>query len=152
TGHDRHMEIKRGIAVSPGVAIGPALVLDTDWFRIPQRFVTPQQLPAECARVRQALDDAVRETREQQETVSSKLGSTYGAIFGAHALPLTDPALLREVETLIREQRFAAEYAVSRVMRRRAKVLESLNGGHFASRSVDVFDLEKRLLGHLLGQ
>ena len=31
------MEIKRGIAVSPGVAIGPALVLDSEWFRIPQR-------------------------------------------------------------------------------------------------------------------
>ena len=33
------MEIKRGIAVSPGVAIGPALVLDTEGFRIPQRTI-----------------------------------------------------------------------------------------------------------------
>src|SRR5437016_3977685 len=145
------MEIKRGIAVSPGVAIGPALVLDTDWFRIPQRHVSAQQLPAECTRVRQALDEAVRETRAQEETVSSKLGPQYGAIFGAHALLLTDPALIREVETLIRDQHFAAEYAVSRVMRGHAKALESLEGGHFASRVADIFDLEKRLIGLLLG-
>jgi phosphotransferase system enzyme I (PtsI) len=146
------MEIKRGIAVSPGVAIGPALVLDTEWFRIPQRHVPPDQVGAECVRFRQALEQAIREAKAQQETVSNKLGPEYGAIFGAHALLLTDPVLIRDVETLIREQRYAAEYAVSRVMRRRAKALESLEGGHFASRSADVFDLEKRLLGNLLGQ
>jgi len=36
------METKQGIPVSPGVAIGPALVLDTEWFRIPQRLVAPE--------------------------------------------------------------------------------------------------------------
>ena len=37
-------------------------------------------------------------------------------------------------------------------MRRHAKTLEDLEGGHFASRVADLFDLEKRLLGSLLGQ
>ena len=45
------MEIKRGIAVSPGVAIGPALVLDTEWFRIPQRIVEPEQVDEEIDRL-----------------------------------------------------------------------------------------------------
>ncbi len=146
------MEIKRGIAVSPGVAIGPALVLDTEGFRIPQRFVAPAEVAAEVGRLRQALAEAVRDTRAQQETISAKLGPQYGAIFAAHIFLLTDPSLLRDVETLIADQLFAAEYAVSRVMRRHAKTLESLEGGHFASRITDVFDLEKRLLGSLLGQ
>ena len=93
-----------------------------------------------------------RETRETQEAVNAKLGAQYGAIFGAHALMLADPTLVREIEALIREQDFAAEYAVSRVMRRYAKALESIEGGHLASRVADLFDLEKRILGHLLGQ
>src|SRR5260370_14048792 len=147
-----YMEINRGIAVSPGVAIGPALVLDTEGFRIPQRFVAPAEVAAEVGRLRQALAEAVRDTRAQQETISDKLGPQYGAIFAAHIFLLTDPSLLRDVETLIADQLFAAEYAVSRVMRRHAKTLESLEGGHFASRITDVFDLEKRLLGSLLGQ
>jgi phosphotransferase system enzyme I (PtsI) len=145
------MEIKRGIAVSPGVAIGPALVLDTEGFRIPQRFVPPEGVAAEVGRLRQALADAVRDTRAQQETISAKLGPQYGAIFAAHIFLLTDPSLLRDIETLIAEHLFAAEYAVSHVMRRHAKTLGSLEGGHFASRITDVFDLEKRLLGSLLG-
>src|SRR5947209_5479611 len=111
------MELKRGIAVSPGVAIGPALVLDTEGFRIPQRFVPRHQLSGELVRLRQALDSAVHETRTQQETISAKLGPQYGAIFAAHLFLLNDPSLLREIETLLREQGFAAEYAVSRVMR-----------------------------------
>ncbi len=54
------MEIKRGIAVSPGVAIGPALVLDTEWYRIPQRFIEPDQSQAEVARLQEALNAAAR--------------------------------------------------------------------------------------------
>src|SRR5262249_5867770 len=75
----------------------------------------------------------------------------YGAIFGAHAALIEDPTLSAEIERLVREQGFAAEYAVSRVMRRHAKALESLDSGHFAARSADLFDIEKILLRNLLG-
>jgi phosphotransferase system enzyme I (PtsI) len=146
------MQIKRGIAVSPGVAIGPALVLDTEWFRIPQRSVEPGLAEEEVGRVHRALDAAIRETRETQEAVNAKLGVQYGAIFGAHALMLCDPALERETAGLIRANHFAAEYAVSRVMRRYAKALESIGDERLAGRVSDIFDLEKRILTHLLGQ
>jgi phosphotransferase system enzyme I (PtsI) len=145
------MEIKRGIAVSPGVAIGPALVLDTESFRIPQRFVGGDNLADELQRLRQALAAAASQARDKQQAVSEKLGRQYGAIFGAHALLLEDPTLAREIETLVREEGYAAEYAVSRVMRRHIKALESLDRGHFATRATDLFDLEKSLLGNLLG-
>src|SRR5262249_18402567 len=130
------MEIKRGTAVSPGVAIGPALVLDTEWFRIPQRFVAPAERDAEAERLRRALDAAAQEARAGQEAVSSRLGAQYGAIFGAHALMLADPALGREIEALIRQKDYAAEYAVSRAMRRHAKALEAI-GGPMAGRVAD---------------
>jgi phosphotransferase system enzyme I (PtsI) len=146
------MEIKRGIPVSPGVAIGPALVLDNEGFRIPQRFVAPGHFDGEVARLRQAMAAASREARERQQAVNAKLGKQYGAIFAAHAMLLEDPALAREIEGLIRENAYAAEYAVSRVMRRHAKALDSLDRGHFASRAADLFDLEKMILRHLLGQ
>jgi phosphotransferase system enzyme I (PtsI) len=146
------MEIKRGVAVSPGVALGPALVLDTEWFRIPQRVVEPDQCEEEVRRIRLALDAAARETRESQVTVAARLGVQYGAIFGAHTLLLADPVLLREIEQLIRSHRYAAEYAVSRVLRRYAKALEGLGSDTLASRVTDLFDIEKRILAHLLGQ
>src|SRR5260370_11870271 len=89
THHGLRMEIKRGIAVSPGVAIGPALVLDTEGFRIPQRFVHPEEVAEEIARLKRALAAAATQTRETQQAVAAKLGEQYGAIFGSHALMLS---------------------------------------------------------------
>lgn len=146
------MEIKRGIPVSPGVAIGPAMVLDTEWFRIPQRFIDSKGAAEEVQRLREALASAAREATANQQAVSDKLGRQYGAIFGAHALLIEDPSLTGEFETLIRQEGHAAEYAVSRVMRRHAKALESLDRGHFATRAADLFDIEKSILRNLLGQ
>ncbi len=146
------MEIKRGIAVSPGVAIGPALVLDTEGFRIPQRFVPVTEVNEEIARLQQALAAAAAQTNETQQAVTAKLGGQYGAIFSAHALLLSDPGLLREIETLIRTQHFAAEYAVTRVMRRFAKAMEGIDDSYLSARISDLFDIEKRILTNLLGQ
>src|SRR5690349_3950674 len=146
------MEIKRGIPVSPGVAIGPALVLDTEWYRIPQRFVERDQIQTEINRIRQAVAGAAKAARQKQATVNAKLGKQYGAIFAAHALLIEDPNLIQEVESLIRDQGHAAEYAVSRVMRRHAKTLESLDSGLFAARASDLFDIEKSILRNLLDE
>src|SRR5260370_30166139 len=145
------MEINRGIPVSPGVAIGSALVLDTELFRIPKRFIQENGIKEEMARLRQALAASAAEARKNQEAVGEKLGRQYGAVFGAHALMIEDPTLASEIEGLIKDQGHAAEYAVSRVMRRHAKALESLNQGTFASRASDLFDMEKRILRNLLG-
>jgi phosphotransferase system enzyme I (PtsI) len=146
------MEIKRGIPVSPGVAIGPALVLDTEGFRIPQRFIDESYVESELARLRKALTAAAYDVRENEKAINDKLGRQYGAIFAAHAFLIEDPALVREFEGLIRAQNVAAEYAVSRVMRRHVKALESVNHGTFGTRSADLFDIEKCILRHLLGQ
>jgi phosphotransferase system enzyme I (PtsI) len=146
------MEIKRGIPVSPGMAIGPALVLDTEGFRIPHRCVKRELILGELERLGKALRASAADARNNQQAVSAKLGQQYGAIFGAHALLVEDESLARELESLIRQQSYSAEYAVSRVMRRHAKALESIDSGGLATRAADLFDIEKSILGHLLGQ
>src|SRR5437588_1376832 len=145
------METKRGIPVSPGVAIGPALVVDTEGFRIPQRFVEKKQRKEEIARLREALKAASLEARANQDAINAKLGKQYGAIFAAHALLIQDPTLVQEIEALIREKDHAAEYAVSRVMRRHIKAFESLPQAQFSTRAADLIDIEKAILRNLLG-
>src|SRR4051794_20443008 len=140
------MEIKRGIPVSPGVAIGPALVLDTEGLRIPRRFLGDGPVEGEIARLRHALAAAAREARDKQTAVNDKVGKQYGAIFAAHALLIEDPALVRELDGLVRDQGYTAEYAVSRVIRRHVKALEGLaRGSPFAARGADLFDIEKAI-------
>lgn len=146
------MELNRGIAVAPGVAIGPALVLGSENFRIPQRFVRVDAVDAEVARFHAALVAAVEEISEHEALASSRLGQQYGAIFAAHRQLAQDPKLLKEIEDLIRQKCHSPEFAASRVLRQYARTLQNLGDRYFAERASDLFDLEKRILRHLLGE
>jgi len=144
------MQTLQGIAVSPGIAIGEALVVDNEGFRIPQRFVARDAVQAEIRRLTDAIAGADQEIASNRDTVTEQLGKHYGAIFGAHLKILHDARLRREIESMIRQKHYSPEYAVSRTMRRYAKVFQSLDNAFMKERSQDIFDIEKRLLKHLL--
>ncbi|HEX5445652.1 MAG TPA: phosphoenolpyruvate--protein phosphotransferase, partial [Pirellulales bacterium] len=79
-------------------------------------------------------------------------GKEYAAIFEAHLQMLRDPRLRGELDQMVRERHYSPEYAVSRTLRRYAKVFQSLDSGYMAERANDIFDIEKRLLRNLLGR
>jgi phosphotransferase system enzyme I (PtsI) len=146
------MLTRHGIPVSPGVAIGHAFVLGQEDFRIPHRFVAVDAVDSEIVRFRCALETVCREISDNATLAAAQLGSMYGAIFAAHQQLVRDPKLQGEIESLIRNQHFSPEFAVSRVLRQYAKVLQNLGDRYKADRAVDLFDLEKRLLQQLLGE
>lgn len=146
------MLIKRGIAVSPGVAIGPALVLGAENFRIPQRFVSVDAVDSELTRFRTAMERVCEEIERNERVANERLGAEYSAIFGAHLQIVRDPRLLGEIESLISQKSFSPEFAVSRVLRQYAKRFQNLGVPYLAERSADIYDLEKRLLRNLLGE
>ncbi|HEX3148550.1 MAG TPA: phosphoenolpyruvate--protein phosphotransferase [Gemmataceae bacterium] len=142
----------RGIPVSPGVAIGPALVLDAEGVRVPQRRVKPAEVAGEVVRLHTALAAAAFDATQTQRDITSRLGAKYGAIFGAHAGLFEDPSFLSDLEGLIRSERFVAEYAVSRAVRDLVRAFEKEGENTFlAWRSADLYDIENRILKHLLG-
>ncbi|MEN6557988.1 MAG: phosphoenolpyruvate--protein phosphotransferase [Thermoguttaceae bacterium] len=146
------MQKLQGIAVSPGVAIGEALVMDNEGFRIPRRFVARDAVVDEVERLDKAVAAAAAEIAHHRETVSAELGEKYGAIFEAHLQMLQDSRLRSELEEMIRQRHYSPEYAVSRTLRRYAQVFQRLESSYLAERASDIFDIEKRLLRHLLGR
>ena len=146
------MERLQGIAVSPGVAIGEALVVDNEGFRIPRRFLPRDAVEEELARLEKAMQAAATEVERNRQMVAEQLGDDYAAIFSAHLQMLRDKRLRAEIEEMIRTRHYSPEYSVSRALRRYAKVFQSLEGQYMAERANDIFDIEKRLLRHLLGR
>ena len=146
------MERLQGIAVSPGVAIGEALVLDNEGFRIPRRFLPRDAVEQELERLHKAFDAAIGEVEHNRKRVADQLGDDYAAIFSAHLQMLRDPRLHEEIEEMIRTRHYSPEYSVSRALRRYAKVFQSLEGKYMAERANDIFDIEKRILRNLLGR
>src|SRR5688572_18184150 len=105
------MDIKRGTPVCPGVAIGTALVLDTEGVRIPRVIVPPDQIAAEIQRFADALAKAADAARAQQRDLAARLGDEIGDILHSQASLLADDRLLRrDVEQFVRAERYNAEY------------------------------------------
>jgi len=144
------MDIRQGLPVSPGIAIGEVFLLEAEGMRIPEHFIPAEQVDGEVERLRRALEAAEAELKELAETVRSKAGSKVAEIFVAHAGMLADESFRQEMFDRVVEKRYAAEFAVARTMRRWRKVFQE--DGFLAPRLVDLDDLERRLLRFLLGQ
>ncbi len=146
------MITKKGINASPGVAIGPALVLDTEEYRIPRRTIAPAQVAAEIATLDAALETSRQEVADLRVAAARKLGDKTSAIFAFHEEFIADKGLRSAVVELIEKQRYTAAYAFGQEMNRRQRLFRSVADPYLKERVRDLFDIEKRVLRHILGR
>ncbi len=146
------MHVRRGIAVCPGIAIGPALVLDTEGVRIPIQIVPHDQAEAEVVRLRAAVEEAKRESAERQVELTRKHGRVIGDIFEAKSGLFDDAKLIGGIEHLVQAKDYSAEYAVSRYVRDILKRLDAASHLPQAARlRGDYVDFERHLFELLRG-
>ena len=145
------MEIKKGIAVSPGISIAKSLIIDSEDYRIPRRSIRPSQRMTEIRRARNAFKNAAGElTKLQagQETIEQR---KIKDIFAVHLRFLHDRSLRKKITDLIHLESVTAEYAVSTTLREIASHFTRVKDAYISERAADIYDIEKRLLRQLLG-
>ncbi len=145
------MKTYRGIAVSPGTAIGEALIIDNGRCRISRRNVERREVGTEIARLDNALVVVKEQIANSRDSVSRELGEEYGNIFAAHLQIISDKKLLRDVTAHIRDDLYSAEYAINVVFDEQAEKLRRFAMGDLAERVNDILDIEARLLRQLMG-
>jgi phosphoenolpyruvate-protein phosphotransferase (PTS system enzyme I) len=146
------MITKKGINASPGVAIGPALVLDTEEYRIPHRTIDPAQVAGQVRNLDAALDASRQEVRELREAAARKLGDKTAVIFAFHEQFIGDPKLRESVVALIERRHFTAAYAFGHVLNERQRLFRNVADPYLKERVRDLFDIERRVLRHILGR
>jgi phosphoenolpyruvate-protein phosphotransferase (PTS system enzyme I) len=146
------MEIKKGIGVSPGVAISTALVLDAENLAIPKRQIVVENIDAELARFDVALKDAVVALTRQRDDLLVHQRKEIAGIIDFHIGVLKDVSLTTQIVAEIRDHRSTAEFAVSTVMRKYAAVFSRMADRYLAERVKDIHDIERQLLLRLTGQ
>ncbi len=145
------MEIKKGIAVSPGIAIARAMVIDSKDYRIPRRSIMHSQRAQEIKRVRQAFAEAIRELDRIQS--AKRIGeSSIRDLFAVHMRFLRDKRFLKRITDYIDKELVTAEYAVSKILGEIAAHFEKVDDAYISERAADIYDIERRLLTHLLGK
>jgi phosphotransferase system enzyme I (PtsI) len=138
------MERLTGIGVSPGIAIGPALVAiqRTQVIRFP---IAPDRVSRELS----ALERARLRSHEQVEQIRRRVlalkGSDLAAIFDAQLLMLDDPMLVSRAATIVCEERVNAEWAVQRALDEIAAVFNDVDDPYLRERKGDLHDVAGRL-------
>ncbi len=141
----------RGIALSPGIAIGVACIIGSK-LPIPKRKIRAGEAKYEKER----LEKAVQATREELTTlrdqVKQELGKRESDIFDAHLVFLDDLYLRTLVEYKLVHDRKNLEHALAEVIEESEKMLGTVDNAYLRERALDIRDVGSRLLEHLLGR
>jgi phosphotransferase system enzyme I (PtsI) len=146
------MEIKKGVAVSPGIVIAKALIIDSEDYRIPRRSIESSQRMTEIQRVRNAFKDAIGELTQLEAAQDQIEEGKIKDIFAVHLRFLHDRSLRRRITDLVHSESVTAEYAVSTTLRAIASHFTRVKDTYISERAADIYDIERRLLRQLLGR
>ena len=146
-GHNRELH---GIAASPGVAVGVALVLDRRRMSIPRRHIEEADVEREVQRLRDAVVAARRQLQEVREKVSSEAGE-HTLILDAHLLMLDDALLLDQAEGAIRNDLVNAEWGLRRTVENIKVLFDKSGVDYFRERRSDVDFVGERVLREMMG-
>ena len=107
----------KGIGASPGIAVGPAYLVDRRRVRTPKLRLSPLEVDSELMRLKTAIELSDHQLSEIKDRISQGEGHDHALILEAHRLMVHDPMFVDEVKKLISRDRINAEWAVRRVAR-----------------------------------
>jgi len=146
------MIILRGIPASPGVAIGKALLFDSEELLVPRRAIQPDQIPIEILRFEEALIHTRHQLLGIQRRLNDEIGQEHADIFNAHLLVLEDPVLREEVLEGLKTHQLNVEAVFNDVIRKHLRAFAKTEDEYLRDRTADIDDIRKRILRNLLGR
>jgi phosphotransferase system enzyme I (PtsI) len=139
----------RGVGVSPGIAMGEAVLTERIIFSSRKEYIPPHRVEEEMQR----LKAAVAKTRENlialKDMIREKIGEEHTFIFDAHLLILGDQSLASGLEKLIREENVKSESALSEIHGRYQKIFDAIGDEYFKQRKSDVADVLAKIYRNL---
>ncbi len=145
-------EIYKGTAVSPGIAVGPLLLLYADEHIIRKRRIRPEDVPGEIAR----FEASLLKTRQQIQAIRNQLAASIGeedaSIFDAHILLLEDTSLIESVKEHLQTRLVNIDFAYEQVVRAYTRKMRELDDDYFRERAGDFLDVSRRVLRNLQGK
>ncbi|RJX35223.1 MAG: phosphoenolpyruvate--protein phosphotransferase [Desulfarculus sp.] len=145
-------KIMRGVGVSPGIAIGRALVVARNPVQVPYRPLSNvSQAEQEAKRFQAALAATKQELTAARDQMGGALAD-YSYIIEAHLAILQDRMISQRTLDLIKTQKINAEWALGLAENEAKQVFENVQDEYIRSRFSDVAYVTELLLRHLSGQ
>ncbi len=145
------MSTLRGTAVSPGIAVGRALVVERDAVPVFRLSVPEEELGQELARLEAAIEGSREQLRSVKERLSREVGAPHAYIFDAHLLMLDDPMLRSRAAEIVRAEHVNAEWALRTVSEELHALFDEFSDEYLRERSTDLDDVIGRVQLNLRG-
>ncbi len=143
--------VLQGIAASPGIAMGKALVLPRPQASVNFRPLTSEQeVEAEKTRLLEAMEQTRKELLEVRQQMQEDLHE-YTGIIDAHILMLDDKLLKQQSLKLIEEQKISSEWALSLTLAKAEERFQGIKDEYIRDRLRDVAAVIDHVMRHLSG-
>ena len=140
----------KGIAVSKGVAIGKAYLLDRSKFCILKQELEEHEVEREIERFR----DAIAKTKLQMTDIKNraeKIADKYAVILDTYTLLLDDDILVNDTIENIRKQRTNAEWTLNQTLQNFLNMFDNINDDYLKGKKDDLDLLVQAILRNLVG-
>jgi phosphotransferase system enzyme I (PtsI) len=141
--------ILQGIAVSAGIAIGPAFLLDAaSRAHVPEYCLTGNAVAEEVARFDEAVAKSIRQLRRiksKTDDLPANAAEEITILLDAHMAMLSNSRLVRGVQKRIATEAINAEAALQREIDHLAKSFATMEDQYLASRMKDIQEVGERL-------
>jgi phosphotransferase system enzyme I (PtsI) len=141
--------MKRGIAVSPGVAIGTAYVISQIYVNPDTKRLEDSEVTAELANYETARDKATADLRALEKKVYAQVGHDEATIFAVHQSILRDTAFTNKIRNWIVDERMSAAAALHRLLGEYTSFFSQAGDEYLQERLNDVRDVIIRISAHL---
>lgn len=141
--------MRKGIAVSPGVAVGTAYCIHEIFVNPETKRLEDSEITAELAIFETARDRAAADLRALQQKVESQVGHDQAAIFGVHETILRDTAFTSKIRSWIVDERLTSQAALHRLINEYTSLFARTKDDYLKERLTDVRDVVIRLSSHL---
>jgi phosphoenolpyruvate-protein phosphotransferase len=141
--------MKKGVPVSPGVAVAHAYCVDEVLARREPNQLDAAALSGEINRFDRACAAAAEELDAIVARVSRQVGEEEAAIFRAHRLLLRDPALVGKVKSAILNRHIDAPTALHATLDEYTTLFSKIEDEYLKERMSDLRDVVSRVMAQL---
>lgn len=141
--------MRKGIAVSPGVAVGKAYCIDEVFVGHDAKPLEESEVLHELARYERAVERAASDLNALYQKVASQVGAEEAAIFLTHVSILRDPVFAAKMRRFIAKDRDRAPAALHRLLNEYTSLFARTKDDYLKERLADVRDVILRVSGYL---
>jgi len=140
-----------GVAASPGIAMGPILVLGSDTIFVEEQRINSKEIDLELDKFDKALDKSKKDLQKLYEKALVSYGDEAAQIFNVHTHLLEDPMIVDETIKKIRKDKCNSDYAFASIIDNYIQSLDEMSDELFKSRTTDLHDIKRRVIRYLQG-